>query len=216
MRRDLMALYAKSPETKNLTEKQMKVLNAAIELFSAKGYANTSTKEIASAAHVSEGSIFKHFTNKNGLLIAILKPLTDSLLPDILHEFSRKTLLTSYPSLHEFVKTIILNRIEFIEENILVVKIFLNEILYDSRIRNDIINAFPDEFIEDFNNEISQLKERKILVELPNQQIIRFLSANLAGYVVEHYIFFPERQWNKGAELDHLINFIVKGLSPKS
>lgn len=215
MQRDLTSLYAKSPETKNLTEKQMKVLNAAIDLFAKKGYANTSTKEIATAAAVSEGSIFKHFTSKRGLLSTILRPLTDSLLPDILHEFSRKTLLTAYPSLHDFIQTIILDRIRFLEDNILVVKIFLNEVLYDSNVRADLIKAFPAELIQDFNNEISQMKERKIIVNWPNQQVIRFLASSLAGYVVEHYIFFPEQQWNRKLELAHLIDFIEKGLSPR-
>ncbi|KRL18515.1 transcriptional regulator, TetR family [Lentilactobacillus rapi DSM 19907 = JCM 15042] len=214
MQSDLTDLYAKSPETKNLTEKQMKVFNASIRLFSLKGYANTSTKEIADFAEVSEGSIFKHFTNKHGLLNAILKPLIDSLLPDVLHEFSRKTLLTSYPSLQEFVNTIIKDRIQFIKKNILVVKIFLSEILYDSSIRNDLFKAFPKEFIEDLNNEISQMKERKILVDWPNDQIVRFLAANLAGYVVQHYIYFPKQQWDEDAEVEHLIDFIVKGLTP--
>lgn len=215
MQNNLMSLYATSPETRNLTEKQLKVLNAAIKLFAKNGYANTSTQQIAKAATVSEGSIFKHFNNKHGLLKAILRPLTDSLLPDILHEFSRKMLLTSYPSLHEFIKTITVNRIQFIEDNILVVKIFLSEVLYDSAVRKDIIGAFPQDFIDDLNNELTQMKAQHVMVDWPNQQIIRFLSANFAGYVVEHYVFFPDRDWDKEAELNNLIRFMENGLSPQ-
>ncbi len=216
MQQSLDELYAKSPETKDLTEKQMKVFNAAIELFSRQGYANTSTKEIADAAAVSEGSIFKHFTNKHGLLLAILKPLTDSLLPDVLHEFSRKTLSMAYPSLDDFVRTIIIDRMQFLKDNVLVVRILLSEVLYDSAIRADIISAFPAEFIEDLNAELSQMKERKIIVDWPNSQIVRFLFSNVAGYVVEHYIFYPDQSWDETTEIDNLIGFIVRGLSPKN
>lgn len=56
-----------------MTEKKLKILNAAIALFSEKGYNATSTSKLAQYAGVSEGLIFRHFGNKEGLLHAILK-----------------------------------------------------------------------------------------------------------------------------------------------
>ena len=56
-----------------MTEKQSDILNAALELFSNEGYAATSTSRIAKKAAVSEGLIFRHFVNKQGLLDALLK-----------------------------------------------------------------------------------------------------------------------------------------------
>ncbi|MEQ8926425.1 MAG: helix-turn-helix domain-containing protein [Fulvivirga sp.] len=56
-----------------MTEKQGKILNAALELFAEEGYGTTSTSKIAKKAGVSEGLIFRHFTNKEGLLDAISK-----------------------------------------------------------------------------------------------------------------------------------------------
>jgi len=55
-----------------MTQKKKQILNTALELFSDKGFAETSTSSIAKEAKVSEGLIFKHFGNKNGLLDAIL------------------------------------------------------------------------------------------------------------------------------------------------
>lgn len=54
-----------------MTEKQEKILEAALKLFAEKGYAAVSTNKVARAAGVSEGLIFRHFTNKEGLLEAI-------------------------------------------------------------------------------------------------------------------------------------------------
>jgi len=56
-----------------MTEKQSNILNAALDLFSNEGYAATSTSRIAKKAGVSEGLIFRHFVNKQGLLDALLK-----------------------------------------------------------------------------------------------------------------------------------------------
>ncbi len=50
------------------------IRQAAIELFAAQGYARTTTKEIARAAGVSEGTIFKYFPTKRDLLLAFFTP----------------------------------------------------------------------------------------------------------------------------------------------
>ena len=55
-----------------MTEKQEKILNAALKLFAEEGYRTTSTSKVAQEAGVSEGLIFRHFKNKEGLLEAII------------------------------------------------------------------------------------------------------------------------------------------------
>ncbi|PKP00753.1 MAG: hypothetical protein CVU14_06920 [Bacteroidetes bacterium HGW-Bacteroidetes-9] len=56
-----------------MTEKQEKILQAALELFARDGFSSTSTSKVAAHASVSEGLIFRHFKNKEGLLEAIIK-----------------------------------------------------------------------------------------------------------------------------------------------
>ncbi len=56
-----------------MTEKKENIINQALKLFAENGYINTSTNKIAQAAGVSEGLIFRHFTNKQGLLDAIVE-----------------------------------------------------------------------------------------------------------------------------------------------
>jgi len=55
-----------------MTEKQKKILHAALELFARDGFHTTSTSKVATHAGVSEGLIFRHFKNKEGLLEALL------------------------------------------------------------------------------------------------------------------------------------------------
>lgn len=56
-----------------MTEKQEQIIETALTLFAKQGFASTSTNKIAKAAGVSEGLIFRHFNNKEGLLSAILE-----------------------------------------------------------------------------------------------------------------------------------------------
>jgi AcrR family transcriptional regulator len=56
-----------------MTEKQENILKVALELFAKEGVAAVSSKMIAKEAGVSEGLIFRHFENKEGLLKAIME-----------------------------------------------------------------------------------------------------------------------------------------------
>lgn len=55
-----------------MTEKKENIIRVALKLFAQNGYINTSTSKIARVAGVSEGLIFRHFANKQGLLDAIV------------------------------------------------------------------------------------------------------------------------------------------------
>lgn len=48
------------------------ILNAALKLFSANGYFNTSTREIAKQAKISNGLLYNYFKSKEQLLIEIV------------------------------------------------------------------------------------------------------------------------------------------------
>ena len=47
------------------------VLRAALELFAAQGYANTSVQQIVEAAGVTKGAMYHYFSSKDDLLFAI-------------------------------------------------------------------------------------------------------------------------------------------------
>src|SRR5438132_13526109 len=49
------------------------IIAAAIPLFARKGFAGTTTKEIAEAAGVSEALVFKHFPSKAALYEEIMR-----------------------------------------------------------------------------------------------------------------------------------------------
>ncbi len=53
------------------------IVSAAVPLFARKGFAGTTTREIAEAAGISEGLLFKHFANKTALYDAIVHEFKD-------------------------------------------------------------------------------------------------------------------------------------------
>ncbi|WP_125709750.1 TetR/AcrR family transcriptional regulator [Companilactobacillus zhongbaensis] len=211
---NIISIYENSPETHGLTEKQLKIFKSAIELFSKKGYANTSTKEIAENAGVSEGSIFKKFKNKEELLFSILNPLSRNILPQLVNEFSEETLQIRYESLHDFISALIHNRNIFVKENVDVIKIFVDEFIYDLRIRDKMVKAVPYQYIKSFNDVLNDLKKRNLMIDWMNSEIWRTIFSAYFGYVAEHYLIFPDMKFDEKVELEHTIDAIVKALTP--
>ena len=54
-------------------ERKEKILAAAEELFARKGFAGTTTRELALAAGINEALLFRHFGNKEELYMAVLE-----------------------------------------------------------------------------------------------------------------------------------------------
>lgn len=72
-----------------MTDKKANILTAALELFAEEGFKSTTTSKVAKKAKVSEGLIFRHFENKEGLLKAIMddgEQKASSLFSDIISE----------------------------------------------------------------------------------------------------------------------------------
>ncbi len=63
-------------------KRRQQIVDAAVELFSRKGFRGTRTREIAEAAGISEAMIYRHFATKRELYSAIIetKSATEELL----------------------------------------------------------------------------------------------------------------------------------------
>jgi AcrR family transcriptional regulator len=63
-------------------KRRQQIVEAAVELFSRKGFRGTRTREIAEAAGISEAMIYRHFATKRELYSAIIeaKSATEELL----------------------------------------------------------------------------------------------------------------------------------------
>jgi AcrR family transcriptional regulator len=61
-----------------------RILESAEHLFATQGYERTTTKQLAEASHVAEGTLFRHFDSKKSILAAVLSAGWNTLLNDLL------------------------------------------------------------------------------------------------------------------------------------
>lgn len=75
-------------DTPTEEDTRTRILKAALQLFARQGYDATTTKDLAAAAGVAEGTLFRHFTNKKAILIEVATNGWVELLTDLLTELS--------------------------------------------------------------------------------------------------------------------------------
>ncbi|MGG6297528.1 TetR/AcrR family transcriptional regulator [Leptolyngbya sp. AN02str] len=65
-----------------------RILQSAQRLFARRGYDGTTTHDLATAAGVAEGTLFRHFENKKAILVEVVTQGWVEILTDLLTELS--------------------------------------------------------------------------------------------------------------------------------
>ncbi|TQR20087.1 TetR/AcrR family transcriptional regulator [Psychrobacillus vulpis] len=202
-------------EEEKLTEKQKKIIVAAIESFSEKGYAATSTNEIAKKAGVAEGTIFRHYKTKKELLVSIVAPLMTKLIgPVIVNDF-HKVLDRPYEHAEDFLRAAIEKRREIIKKMLPVIKIMIQEIPFQPELREQFLEQIARKTFDRILIVIKSYQDKGQLIEMPTLSAARLVISTIFGYLISRYIFFPESEWDDELETERTIQFIMHGLGKK-
>ena len=197
--------------SKPKTEKQQKVLETAIRLFAEKGYANTSTAEIAKLAGVSEGTIFKHYGTKERLLLSIIAPFLRELFPQIAQEVVDEIFTEETETLEEFLRSLIKNRIQFITENRELFQVFMKELMYRDEFRHELFPYAMEYVPQKFKHVIERFKENGELRDLPSDVILLNVLTFMSGFLITRFIL-REDFTVTDEEIEHAVQFLMKGI----
>ncbi len=108
--------------------RRIQILMGAAQVFSKKGFHQATTKEIAAAADVSEGTIYNYFANKRELLMAMMELLARWSLEGIVHE-------NPPDDPKEFLTTLLRDLYQFLRERGDFAAPVLAEIFTDAELR---------------------------------------------------------------------------------
>lgn len=95
---------------------RQRIVNTALELFARQGITETTTRQIADHAEINEVTLFRHFGNKHGLLLAVLQEfLQEYLLVTKLGESLLSSELKSEVDLADFLHHYIQSSLQALE-----------------------------------------------------------------------------------------------------
>lgn len=200
--------YAQTLENSNLSLKQCQVLLSSLKLFSEIGFENTTAGLIAKEARVSEGTVFSYFKTKEGILEAILSTFLEQLIPDVIADFSVKKFTANQESFPVFLRSIVRDRLVFIQENHMQVKILLSRSFIDKDISDQLGNVIIHSIIKPISPVLNQFKENGVIRDWSNERIVRYILALSLSYVIPMMLNDKE-----DVNIDEAVNEIVDCLS---
>ncbi|MFC5532280.1 TetR/AcrR family transcriptional regulator [Cohnella yongneupensis] len=194
-----------------MTEKQSRILIAAIEVFAEKGYSGTATSEIAQRAEVAEGTIFRHYKTKKDLLYAIVSPFVARLIePFVLRELY-PLFDSPHPTFEGFVRGILDNRITFVENHIKVIRIMLQEVPFHAELRDRFLGIMAQKMLPRLTRVLDHYRELGQIETLPTLTSIRLAGSTLFSYLVTRFLIAPA-EWDDAQEREATIQYLLRGL----
>lgn len=195
-----------------MTPKQISILQAAIEVFSEKGFSATATSEIAQKAQVAEGTIFRYYKTKKELLLAIVGPTMSRMIaPFVMRNFNG-VLDVPFDSYEEFLRAFIVNRLEFARKNFKIIKIVIQEIPFQPALREQFMENVLSKILERVVAITEHFKEKGQLIDVPTPAILRFTLSSAVGYLLTRLLLQPEKEWNDEEEINLTVRFILHGI----
>lgn len=201
-----------------LSEKEEKILHSSIKIFSEKGFDGATTSEIAKDAGVAEGTIFKYYKTKKGILTQILVQLINIMSEKIILSSIKKIFQDSTKKEpKQVLKEIFYDRINLINNifpmaKIILIEFLLHEDVRDAIYKNVVIKAL--EIFKEFHKKAD--KEGLIRNDIDSIVIFRSILANIAILIMQKQIFgnrLPIKDLDK--ELDLIIDIILHGIEKK-
>lgn len=195
-----------------MTEKQQRIVDAAIEIFAEKGYSGTSTNEIAKKAGVAEGTIFKHYKTKKDLLMRIVGPMISKVIAPIVVKDFDKVIEADYTDFESFLRAIFINRINLVTKKSAVIKIAIQEIPFHPELKEYLIEKIGKGLFRSICRRIEHFQSKGEIVKIHPKLVAQLIVSCLFGYIASNFILFPDANHHQNNELEHTIQFVLKGL----
>ncbi|WP_033543117.1 TetR/AcrR family transcriptional regulator [Planococcus sp. CAU13] len=187
-------------------DKKQELMNAAVHLFSIKGFHQTSVQEIANAVDISKGAFYKHYDSKESLLVGILKRYQ----AETLHGLNRLEISAGLTPKEAFAKKLAFELESILADRDFFIMVFkdmptedneqLTSLMQDMRSSSSkfhkdmLLEAFGVEiepFLEDMTIVVEGvLKEYMITIILENRQLSidklsRFIASSVEAIVLQ-------------------------------
>ncbi|HEY5670118.1 MAG TPA: TetR/AcrR family transcriptional regulator [Anaerolineales bacterium] len=207
-----MQKFKKPPQNRRqrrVAARRAEILNAATHLFAEKGFHRTTTRDIAAAADVSEGTLYNYFENKDDILFGIMSRLTES-------QDLNTSLAQALPDdARGFLYDTLIQRKQFVDQNSDMLQSVLSEILVNPELRQRYYRELILPSIELLEAHLQVRQDQGQIRPLNIPMSVRFLVALTNGLFFLDVLGDPlvQSQWD---ELSQLITSIFfDGVDPR-
>jgi AcrR family transcriptional regulator len=159
--------------------RKQQILNAAMNVFSRKGFAAATTAEIARTAGIAEGTIYRYFPSKRELFVAVIRNfiITPPLL-ELIDRLPKGDFTATF-------RQILQNRFELIESGLVAhIPTLLSEAQRDPELKALVIKQFLQPFLSRMEDAYRELSESGKYRRLETTVTVRCIGGMLLGFLI--------------------------------
>jgi AcrR family transcriptional regulator len=195
------------------------ILDAAARLFAERGFHRTTTRDIADAADIAEGTLYNYFTNKNDLLFGILARLEARSDAHRQVETDHQRECTPDGNLDDpqrFFAGLLFERRDFVENNAVMLQAVLAEILSNTDLRRRYTEQLLAPTIAALEANLALRQEIGQLRPIDGPALARLLTAQWIGLFVLQVVGDPlvHDQWDR--LVDAFGDSLYNGVAPRA
>ena len=194
--------------TESSPDKEIRIINAAINIFSEKGFEATRTREIADRAGIAEGTIFRYFPTKDAILERMVPLLIRVMLPRFTGPIERIIKNHATDSVENIFYEIITDRLRMIRENQKFIKSVLPELIHRAPLMQQMeTNVLP--VVEQFVGKVVEYGKSR--GELDAGLDSHLVMIQLLGFIISYAMFGGNDLKKQDREIRTFVNNTVKG-----
>jgi len=195
--------------------KHLDVLWAAARLFSQRGVAQTSTREIAAAAQTTERTLFKHFGSKDGVVQAVISEAVVAHLAPTSLDALRQAIEAHGDDLATWHRALLTQRSAALAQAPELTRLLLAELLRDEALRLRFAATWTGAVWQPLLALLERLqRDGRVRRDIPAASLVRmFLSLNL-GFLVGRHVLAPDLPWDDEAEVAAIAALFAAGTAP--
>ena len=201
---------------KSEDERQTEILDAAVAYFAERGYSAATTRDIAAAAGVAEGTIFRYFPTKKSMLHAITLRFLSGAADAAMRPIEEMLRNAESRDIRSIFYDILMDRLALMERLYPMARVALTEMLYHEDIRELIQEKLLNRAFEAFRQFHQAMEARGMIRRgLSSEALFRSMFANVLLFVVQHKLFPSDNPTEMETAFDQMFDVIYGGLAPR-
>jgi len=197
-------------ETKKKKTRQA-IMDAAIRLFSEKGFEKTSVDELAKEAGVGKSTIYGYFHTKNEIFLAFCEDQVDFVFTDLAQKRDPDA------SLQEQLLTLFMGQFRYVTKNFNFGRILAREMVFPKELTIEKSNDLSERYL----SALGEILTKAILRgELRDDLELLYISGHFYAFYLLVLSAWYERRFQSEQEIEQalqkLLSQAMEGLSPSN
>lgn len=199
-----------------MDETEQRIIEAAIKVFSEKGFAGASTREIADSAGVNEVTLFRRFGSKKNILHHIIHQAVEIYGYHVVVEPVAKILEERDLTIRQKLLNLLKDRYQLIMKHFPLLKIMLQESSLNTEIRNLFFEKVIMKAIKVAEIFIREgIKSGYIKEDVDSMTALRSLMGMLMFLIIQQNFFVKFTEQEVEQEIEKIVDIFLYGILKK-